>query len=133
MNNLLRLLIAASCAIVTSTSYADLNSMQKIYNNPNLAPKIQRCKGNQQCNVFSALSKEWQSIPNNYRLSGFDIKADARKGDAYGLWKGFTLQSDRAVDIAEAGYDVFYKGSKSKADEKLFAQGLAVLLYLDHK
>ncbi|WP_353171869.1 hypothetical protein [Acinetobacter rudis] len=133
MNKLLRLLVAASCATVVSNSYADLNSMQKVYNNPNLAPKVQRCKGDQNCNAFYALSKEWQFIPNNYRLSGFDVKAYARKSDAYGLRKGFGFETEKAADIALAGEDVFYHGSKSRADEKLVAQGLAVLLYLDHK
>lgn len=133
MNKLLRLLVAASCATVVSNSYADLNSMQKVYNNPNLAPKVQQCKGNQKCNAFYALSKEWQFIPNNYRLSGFDVKAYARKGDGYGLWKGFPLQTEKAVDLSEAGNEAFYDGNYSKANERIFAQGLAVLLYLDHK
>lgn len=108
--------------------------MTQIYNNPKSAPKVQRCKGNQNCNAFYALSKQWQSIPENFKISGMKLKPYAKSGDGYGLWKGFTLNSTRAVALSDAGDAVFYSGgSSSAADERIFAQGLAVLLYLENK
>ena len=124
----------ATCLFGATLSHAYVKSMTKIYNSPQTAPKVQRCKGDQNCNAFYALSKQWQSIPNNFRLNGFNIKADAKAGDGYGLWKGFNLKTDRARSLAEAGDEVFFGGgSGSKADERIFAQGLAVLIYLENK
>ena len=124
----------ATCLFGATLSHADVKSMTKTYNSPQTAPKMQRCKGNQNCNAFYALSKQWQSIPNNFRLNGFNIKADAKAGDGYGLWKGFNLKTTRARSLAEAGDEVFFGGgSGSKADERIFAQGLAVLIYLENK
>jgi len=115
-------------------SHADIGSMSKLYKNPQSAPQVQRCKGNSKCNAFYALAKDWQSIPNNFKLDGINVKAYAKDGDGYGLWKGFTLNSDRAIALANAGDAVFFKGgSSSKADERIYAQGMAVLLYLENK
>lgn len=134
MKKLVQILAGVSFAAVMSSSYADTAAMQKIYKNPNLAPKAQRCGGDQKCNAFFALSKQWQSIPDNFKISGMKIKPYAQSGDGYGLWKGFTLSSDRAVALSEAGDAVFYSGgSSSKSDERIFAQGLAVLLYIENK
>lgn len=136
MNALIKTCLHSSvllAGLFTATlSHADVNSMTKIYHNPQTAPKVQRCQGNQHCNAFYALSKDWQSIPNHFRLNGFNIKADAKAGDGYGLWKGFNFKSDRALRLAEAG-DAVFGGSSNKADERIFAQGLAVLLYLENK
>ncbi|RSN79451.1 hypothetical protein EA770_18545 [Acinetobacter baumannii] len=115
-------------------SHADVVSMSKVYSKPQSAPQVQRCKGNTQCNAFYALAKDWQSIPNNFKLDGINVKAYAKDGDGYGLWKGFTLNSNRAIALANAGDAVFFKGGdSSKADERIYAQGMAVLLYLDSK
>ncbi|MBD1230497.1 hypothetical protein IDM33_10145 [Acinetobacter seifertii] len=115
-------------------SHADVGSMSKIYTNPQSAPQVKRCKGNTQCNAFYALAKDWQSIPNNFKMDGINVKAYAKDGDGYGLWKGFTLNSNRAIALANAGDAVFFKGGdSSKADERIYAQGMAVLLYLENK
>ncbi|WP_288400680.1 hypothetical protein [uncultured Acinetobacter sp.] len=114
--------------------HADVGSMSKVYSKPQSAPQVQRCKGNNKCNAFYALAKEWQSIPNNFKLDGINVKSYAKDGDGYGLWKGFTLNSNRAIALANAGDAVFFKGgSSSKADERIYAQGMAVLLYLENK
>lgn len=135
MKKYLKLLLGISCVTVISSSYADVTTMQKIYNNPQTAAKVQKCKGNQNCNAFYALSQQWQSIPNNFKIGSFKIKNYAREGDGYGLVKGFSPpSSDRGYDIFEARETVFYRGgAASKTDERTFAQGLAVLLYLDNK
>lgn len=134
MQKIIQFLIGASCAVAFSSSYADIATIQKIYKNPALAPKVQRCVGDQKCNAFYALSKQWQSIPDNFKISGMKIKPYAQSGDGYGLWKGFTLSSDRAISLSDVGEVVFYSGgSSSKADERVFAQGLAVLLYIENK
>lgn len=115
-------------------SHADVGSMTKVYSKPESAPQIQRCKGNTRCNAFYALAKEWQFIPNNFKLDGINVKSYAKDGDGYGLWKGFTLNSNRAIALANAGDAVFFKGGdSSKADERIYAQGMAVLLYLENK
>jgi len=119
---------------VISLTHADIGQLNTIYHHPQSAPKLQRCKGNPQCNAFYALAKQWQSIPNNFKLDGINVKSYAKAGDGYGLWKGFSLNSDRAIALAEAGDAAFFNGgSHSKADERIYAQGLAVLLYLDHQ
>ncbi|WP_291373989.1 hypothetical protein [Acinetobacter sp. UBA6720] len=138
MNTLIKTVLHSSaisvCLFTTSLSHANVKSMTQIYNHPQSAPKVQRCKGNQNCNAFYALSKQWQSIPDNFKISGIKLKPYAKSGDGYGLWKGFTLKSNRSIDLSEAGDAVFYSGgSNSAADERIFAQGLAVLLYLENK
>lgn len=138
MNTLIKTALHSSallaCLFTASVSHADVKSMTQIYNNPQIAPKVQRCKSNQNCNAFYALSKQWQSIPENFKISGMKLKPYAKSGDGYGLWKGFTLNSSRAIALSDAGDAVFYSGgSSSAADERIFAQGLAVLLYLENK
>lgn len=134
MQKIIQFIVGVSCAVAISSSYADTATMQKIYKNQALVPKVQRCADDQKCNTFFALSKQWQSIPENFKISGIKIKPYAKSGDGYGLWKGFTLSSDRAITLSDAGEAVFYSGgSSSKADERIFAQGLAVLLYIENK
>lgn len=115
------------------SAYAAPAEMMKYYNNPRLAPKVAECKGNVNCNAFVALAKQWQKIPNNYRYQGeFNIKRDAALGDGYGLNKGFSLSHEQSQNLSETGEMFFYDGgSKSKAKERIFAQGLAVLLYIE--
>lgn len=108
------------------------NTMLKYFNNPTSAPKVAECKGNQNCNAFVALAKQWQSIPNNYRYHSFNIKKEASIGNGYGLYKGYSVSSERGMALQDAGYNVFYDGgSKGKAKERIFAQGTAVLLYIE--
>ena len=130
-------MMAISCAAMFSVSHADVATMNKYYNNPKLAPKIKRCNGNQYCNAFYALSKQWKSIPNGFYVPGCPdckIKEQARDGDGYGLNKGYSLSRDRSHQLRDAGDDKFYSGSSvSKADERIFGEGLAVLLYLENK
>ena len=119
---------------MSAISHAGLPEMMKIYRNPQLAPAVAKCQKNVYCNAFVALSKQWQAIPNAYRYHGFNIKQDARIGDGYGLKKGFSLQTDRSIALSEAGDVVFYDGGgKGAANERVFAQGLAVLLYIEDK
>lgn len=119
---------------VTTASFAGLPEMMKVYNNPSSAPKVASCRGNIKCNAFTALAKQWQAIPNNYRYHGFNIKDQARQGDGYGLNKGFSLSQDKSVSLSEAGDAVYYSGgSKGAANERIFGQGLAVLLYIEDK
>ena len=113
--------------------HAGLPEMMKIYNNPQSAPKVPKCKGDINCNAFVALSKQWKSIPTSYRYDGFDIRKDAKEGDGYGLNKGFSLAKDRSVTYSEVGGDMFYYYNKGFANERIFAQGLAVLLYIEDK
>ena len=50
------------------------------------------------------------------------------------LNKGYSLNKDQSIAIAEAGNDIFYAGgSKGANNERTFAQGLAVILYLEDK
>ena len=116
----------------STMSYAGIPEMMKVYKNPHSAPPVTKCKQNAYCNAFVALSKQWKDIPNSYRYNGFDIKSDARNGDGYGLNKGFSLHKNQSIAIAESGDEVFYAGGgKGAANERVFAQGLAVLLYLE--
>ena len=124
----------ATCLFGATLSHADVKSMTKTYNSPQTAPKVQRCKGNQNCNAFYALSKQWQSIPNNFTTYGDNIKDYAKVGDGYGLWKGTSFKKQRSIDLSQAAEPIFYNaGGASKADERIFAQGLAVLIYLENK
>lgn len=119
----------SAAATPNTPSYTD---MMRFYNQPDTAPAIAECKGNTLCNAFVALAKQWQAIPSNYRYKGFDIRQQAAQGDGYGLNKGFTLQAAQSIALSEAAEPVFYAGGgKSKAQERIFAQGLAVLLYLE--
>lgn len=136
-NKLLKIAMGISCAAVFSISHADVATMNKYYKNPNLAPKIKRCNSNQDCNAFYALSKQWKSIPNGFYTPGCPdckVKEQARDGDGYGLNKGYSLERDRSHDLKEAGENEFYSGgAANKADERIFAEGLAVLIYLENK
>lgn len=119
--------LSSLCAL---PAYADNAAMMKYYNNPHAAPKVPKCKGNAYCNAFFALAKQWKSIPNSYRYNGFNIKQDAAKGDGYGLNRGFSIgQTDTGFKLHEAGENTFYTANKS--DVRIFAQGLAVILYLE--
>ncbi|OTG92179.1 hypothetical protein [Acinetobacter sp. ANC 3813] len=123
-----------ACLFGATLSHADVQSMTKIYNSPQTAPKTQRCKGNQNCNAFYALSKQWLSIPNNFTAYGDNIKNYAKAGDGYGLWKGASFKKQRSIDLSQAAEPIFYNaGGASAADERIFAQGLAVLIYLENK
>ena len=126
-NKLLKIAIGISCAAIFSVSHADVTTMNK----------IKRCNGNQDCNTFYALSKQWKSIPNNFHTPDCPdckVKEHARDGDGYGLNKGYYLERDRSHELKEAGENKFYRGgAASKADERIFAEGLAVLIYLDYK
>lgn len=118
-------------------SYGDLNtssqekqpaslSLENIMNGSSNIPQIKACKGNANCNTFHALAENWKLIPNNS-----EYKALASSGDGYGLWKGYYYTEDRIYELAEAGEAAFYRGgSASPKEERLFGQGLAVLLYL---
>lgn len=137
MRKILKVIVGISFAAVFSVSHADIATMNKYYNKASLAPKIKSCQGNQQCNVFYALSKQWKSIPNGFHTPGCPdckVKEQAKDGDGYGLNKGYSLKRDYSNELREAGEAVFYNGgSASKANERIFAEGLAVLIYLDHK
>lgn len=110
-----------------------LSAMMNIYNNPKSAPPINLCQGDIYCNAFSALSQYWIDIPDDYRYQGgFNIKYQAQIGDGYGLNKGFVLNQEQSILLAERGNFAYYNsGSKSSAKEKIFAEGLAVLLYIE--
>lgn len=137
MNKFLKALLGLSCAAVFSISHADMATMTKYYNNPSLAPKVKRCGGDQDCNAFFALSKQWKSVPNCFNTAyGKDCstKKEAARGNGYSLWKGASFNKERSSDLAWAAEDVFYNGGgASQADERIFAEGLAVLYYLDSK
>lgn len=128
-------LLFLSVLLFSLPSFAGLPEMMKIYNNPNLAPSVKECKGNNYCNGFVALSKQWKDIPNSYRYKGgFNIKHNAKIGDGYGLNKGFYLYQDKSIEFSDVGNEYFYdNGGKPKSKEKVFAQGLAVLLYIEDK
>ncbi|MDO4224110.1 MAG: hypothetical protein Q4D05_08845 [Acinetobacter sp.] len=129
------LLFIAMMFCVTS-SYAGLQEMMKIYNNPKSAPKVKGCQGDVYCNAFVALSKQWRAIPNNYRYKGeWDIKAYARRGISYdsqgrniGLWKGFYFYTDRSNLLIDRGYE--YQHNIPNLN---FEGGLAVLLYIEDR
>lgn len=110
-----------------------LSAMMNIYNNPESAPPINICQSNIYCNAFSALSQYWIDIPDDYRYKGqFNIKYQAQIGDGYGLNKGFTLNQEQSILLAEGGDLVYYNsGGGSPEQEKIFAEGLVVLLYIE--
>ncbi|PJF05279.1 hypothetical protein CVD08_01410 [Acinetobacter seifertii] len=125
-------LFMAFAFTITTSSFAGLPEMMKIYNDPSLAPTTDYCAvTNYNCRAFTALSKHWQSIPKNYRYHGFDIRKQAANGDAYGLNKGYYYRQDRTIELIEGG-EVYYDLS-SPRKEAIFARGLAVLLYIEDK
>lgn len=126
--------VLAVLAIVGSTSsFAGLPEMMKIYNNPSLAPNTDYCAvTDDNCKAFTALAKQWQSIPVNYRYKGqWNIRKDAAEGDAYGLYKGFYLYKEKSVELADAG-DIYYDFSNPKK-EAIAARGRAVIMYIEDK
>lgn len=131
------MVFAISCAAAFSVSHADVATLSKYYKTPSLAPKVQRCQGSQDCNAFYALAKQWKSVPDCFKTSygsNCDAKKEAKAGNGYSLWKGASFNKDRSSDLASAAEEVFYRGgAASKADERIFAEGLAVLYYLDSK
>ena len=127
------LLVFALSGLCALPAYANNAAMMKYYNNPQAAPKVPKCKGNAYCNAFVALAKQWKSIPNNYRYEQFNIKEYAAKGDWFDLINGeFPIGlAGNGFELRVAGYNTFYEGGASKADLRLYAQGLAVILYLE--
>lgn len=128
-------LLLAFSVIISTSSFAGLPEMMKIYNNPSLAPKVPACKNNKNCNGFVALSKQWKSIPDSYRYQGqFDIKDYAKKGVTWdnqgrniGLQRGFYFNTDKTNALIE-GVDSLQDMSKIN-----YEGGLAVLLYIEDK
>lgn len=108
--------------------------IMKIYTDVGSNQRIGKCRGNEFCNTFVALSQEWSKIPDNYRYKQtpiLDIKKLAADGDGHNLLKGYTLTVDHSIDLSDAAEDIYYGGGgRPKADEQIFAQGVAVLLYI---
>lgn len=134
MKKILTLLV---CTCLSAQSMAVLPEMMQFFHHPASAPPVPACQGNVSCDAFTALAKQWHAIPSSYRYHGFDIRQQAKMGDAYGLNKGYSLQTERARELADndashSAYSVYYAGgSKSPAYEKIYARGLAVLLYIE--
>ena len=137
MNKILRVIVGMSCAMAFSMSHADFSTMNKYYTNSKTAPELKRCRGDKDCNAFYALSKQWHSLPNCFNTSygpNCYAKKEAKAGNGYSLWKGASFRHTRSSNLAYAAEDVFYKGgSASLEDERIFAEGLAVLYFLDTK
>jgi len=101
-------------------------SLENIYSGNTSVPQIKACNGNANCNTFHALAENWKLLPDESKY-----KALAKSGDGYGLWKGYSYSDDGIYELAEAGEAAFYRGgAASPKEERLFGQGLAVLLYL---
>ena len=127
-----KLLFAVLALSVSSFSQAGLKEMMKIYNNPSSAPNTEYCAvSDDNCKAFTALAKQFDSIPKSYRYHGFDIRKDALAGDNYGLNKGFYYNTDRTNEILEGG-DVYFD-FESKKKSLISAKGMAVLLYIEDK
>ena len=140
-----KLVFALALAISSTSSFAGLSEMMKVYNNPKSAPKVASCKGDIYCNGFIALSKQWKDIPNSYRYKGeYEIKSYAKKGVSYnnrgsniGLQSGFywsTDKSHRFIDSIDTYIDS--KGHVPFSDKNGsggYEGGLAVLLYIEDK
>ena len=136
MNNRIKAFLqcsaVAACMSFSSLSHADAKSMTQFYNNPASAPKVTRCKGNVNCNAFFALSKEWQVIPKNYKLEGYNLRSFIEDNDGDSLNRDFAPpQKDRAYQILEAGAFTFKEKARNDADFLIFVKGLAVLHYID--
>ncbi len=125
--------LSLALAVSASSSFAGLPEMMKIYNNPSLAPNTEYCSvSDDNCKAFTALAKQWQSIPVSYRYKKkWDIRKDAADGDAYGLNKGFYLYKEKSVDLRDAA-EVYYDFSSPKK-EAVYARGLAVIMYIEDK
>lgn len=125
-------ILALLALTMSSVSFAGLPEMMKIYNNPSLAPNTEYCAVmDDNCKAFTALAKQFGSIPTNYRYHGFDIRRDALAADNYGLNKGFYYHRDRTIDIKDGGEVYFDFSSKKKS--LISAKGMAVLLYIEDK
>lgn len=125
--------LAILTIMCSSSSFAGLPEMMKIYKNPSLAPNTDYCAvTNDNCKAFTALARQWQSIPSSYRYKGeWNIKKYAIEGDAYSLNKGFYLYKTRSNELADGG-DVYYDFSNPKK-EAIYARGLAVIMYIEDK
>lgn len=126
-------IFAILATVISTQVHAELADMMKVYNNPESAPKVAKCKGDANCNAFFALSKQWQSIQKSYKYQGFDIRSMAKNGDGYGLNKGFSIRVERSMELRDAGETVYFDGQMGKKGEDIFAKGLAVLLYIEDK
>lgn len=129
-----KLLSALLTITASSISFAGLPEMMRIYNSPELAPKVTSCHGDKYCNGFVALSKQWESIPDSYRYHGFDIKDSARKGITFdeegrgvGLERGFYFYTDRTADLMSGFQEIMDVSNFN------YEAGLAVLLYIEDK
>lgn len=136
MNNIIKTILqcsaVATCLSLTSLSHADVKSMNQFYNNPASAPKVTRCKGNVNCNAFYALSKEWQVIPKNYKLSDYNLRSFIEDNDGDGLYRGFAPPyKGNSTEILDAGAFTFKEKARNDADFLIFVKGLAVLHYID--
>lgn len=123
-------------ALVGSTSsFAGLSEMMNIYNNPTIAPKYTACQSNLYCNGFTALSKQWDTIPKSYRYKGeYDIRKMAEIGDASSLYRGFSFgEEESTFYFIEAGADTYYQYDNKDKSDLTFARGIAVLLYMVDK
>lgn len=131
------LFLCASLGLSTSC-FAGLADMMKIYNDPSIAPKNLACKGDKYCNGFISLAKQWKDIPNNYRYKGeWDIKDYARQGITYddqgrniGLHSGFYFRRDQTQDFI-SGADTYIENTHMTHQDH--EGGLAVLLYIEDK
>lgn len=124
--------LLAILVLISNSSFAGLPEMMKIYKNPSLAPNTEYCAVmDDNCKAFTALAKQFDSIPANYRYHGFDIRRDALAADNYGLNKGFYYYKDRTIEIKDGG-DVYFDFS-SKKKSLISAKGMAVLLYIEDK
>lgn len=129
-----RLILTAAAILFSSTAFSGLPEMMKIYNNPKSAPAVAACKGNVNCNAFTALAKQWKSIPDTYRHKQWDIKAMAKEGDGYGLNRGFSVSTEKSADYKHAGADAYYwAGTTTNESEAMLARGIAVLIYIEDK
>ena len=138
MNNQIKVFLQCSaitaCLLGATSSYADIRTASKIYNNPTSAVKVKRCQSDQYCNAFHALSKEWQIIPKNYKLSGYNLRSFIAENDGYGLNRGFSPPYKKhASEILDAGDVTFNENARNDADRLVFVKGLAVLQYLEHQ
>lgn len=138
MNNRINVFLQCSaitaCLLGATSSYADIRSASKIYNNPASAVKVTRCQGDQYCNAFYALAKEWQIIPKNYKLRGYNLRSFIDENDGYGLNRGFSPPYKKhATEILNAGDVTFNENARNDADHLVFVKGLAVLHYLENK
>lgn len=124
--------LAILAIIGTTSSFAGLPEMTKIYNHPSIAPKYVACAENIYCNGFTALSKQWHSIPKNYRYKGeWDIRKMAEKGEAEELYRGFSFgEQETTYYFLEAGANAYYKRGSSYKNDLTFARGVAVILYM---